>query len=499
MITWRTDRDAPQPGLPARGLGSPAGRGALVGWAVAVGLGSVLGAYVLIVATRAPQLLGPMLLAVLVPLALIVIGNVRRTLLAVIILDIPLQLDMHLGFRPEVASMGALGGLNLSATSASLLILYALWAMEGLARVGAPPRPRIVASLPLVLYVALVALSTLVARDRELAGFEVFLLCQMLLLFIYVASWVRKRDDVVFVMAVLVVGLALESAIMLFVYLTGVELNLLGISTTVNSVYGDRVGGTLRSPNSAAAYLSMLLVPTASLLLSPGRGWLKSMAAVACGLGVLALILTLSRGGWLAFALSAALFGFLAWRRGWVPLRFVAGAAILAMLVLALFQGVVFGRLLDDDGGTAIGRIPLMKLASAMIRDHPLSGVGANNFAAVVGQYAGPEYNMEWVYTVHNKYFLVWAEVGLMGLLAFLMFLATTFARGVRSFLDGDSLLAPLALGLTAALFGHLYHMFVDIFNMRPQVQLLWLIAALVTGMQLQLAGGDGLRRGSSR
>jgi hypothetical protein len=45
-------------------------------------------------------------------------------------------------------------------------------------------------------------------------------------------------------------------------------------------------------------------------------------------------------------------------------------------------------------------------------------------------------------------------------------------------------LLAPLALGFTAGLIGQTVHMNADIFQSRPQVQLLWLVAALLVAME---------------
>jgi O-antigen ligase len=103
----------------------------------------------------------------------------------------------------------------------------------------------------------------------------------------------------------------------------------------------------------------------------------------------------------------------------------------------------------------------------------------------------------EFLFVVHNKYLLVWAETGIVGLLAFLGFLFATVHRGWQGWRFRDRLLSPLALGLTVAIAGQMVHMFFDVFHSRPQVQTLWLAAALVFAIR-NMYNGAGLGTGSS-
>ena len=109
--------------------------------------------------------------------------------------------------------------------------------------------------------------------------------------------------------------------------------------------------------------------------------------------------------------------------------------------------------------------------------------MGANNFATAIPSFAGPEFSRNWVYTVHNKYLLVAAEAGGLALLAFLWFLAAAIRRGFGAWRAQDSLLSPLALGLTVSLIGQAVAMSFDLYNNRPQLQLLWLIAGLLVAL----------------
>jgi O-antigen ligase len=118
-----------------------------------------------------------------------------------------------------------------------------------------------------------------------------------------------------------------------------------------------------------------------------------------------------------------------------------------------------------------------------MITAHPMLGVGLNNFVVVMPQYLTPDFDGTWLYVVHNKYLLVWAETGVGGLLAFLAFLLTTLRRGWRCWTAGHPVLSPLALGCTAAIAGDMVHMFVDVYGSRAALQQLVLLSALVAAM----------------
>ena len=115
------------------------------------------------------------------------------------------------------------------------------------------------------------------------------------------------------------------------------------------------------------------------------------------------------------------------------------------------------------------------------IRGDP-SGVGASNFAVVLDQYALTEFigKGDFRTIVHNKYLLVWAETGILGLSAFLCFLGATIRKGWQCWRLQDGFVSMAALGLTVGILVHMLHMFVDIFNHRPNVQLIWTTAALI-------------------
>jgi len=332
-----------------------------------------------------------------------------------------------------------------------------------------------------------------VARDTTLSFFELFLLLQMFLLYVYISSNANTREDVVFVVTMLMLGLVLESLLMVSTVSVGLSFRIGSFASHVESgTTLGRVGGTMGSPNVAGGYLSVVLASVISVLLTDLERWYKGLALLAFGLGVISLILTGSRGAWVACAvamMTVCVFA-LSGKRFWLA---VAIAGNFFLIVGLLFHDVIVARV--GAGATATSRLPLIKLAWDLIKDNPLLGVGANNFATVAKDYVLPDVAWrEWFYTVHNKYLLVWAETGIGCLLAFMGFLMVTIRRLWKCWKRHDHLLSPLALGFMAGTLGMMAHMLVDVYRGRPVNQAFWLIAGLATVMQFSATPAEYTR-----
>jgi putative inorganic carbon (HCO3(-)) transporter len=417
-------------------------------------------------------------------LVALAVGNLRRFLLLAVLFDIPLQWAKDLGWNQAAANLGALGGLNISVTTLALTGLYILWAIERGEPRSAAPRARWRPAAPLIAFVAIEAASLAVARDRTLGAFELALLVQTLLLFVYIVSTVRTRADVNLIVTGLIASLFMESVLIIGVRVTGVQFHFAGLTTHTQAGGEDtRLGGTIGQPNTAAAFLCLLLPLAATLPLAPISRAMRRLCIVSLPVGGIALIITQSRGGWVSISISALVLAFVLVRRGLIRGRTVLAAiAVIAVIAVPLW-GTISSRVTGSDNGSAAARVSLATLAWHMIEDHPLLGVGINNVGLNVPSYAGPQFDGTFIYEVHDKYLLVWSEAGIFALIAFVTFLAVTLRRGWRAARSRDPFLSYIALGLTAGLMGQIVHMGVDLFESRPQVQLLWLVAALLAAL----------------
>ena len=430
--------------------------------------------------------------AVAVVSVVAVVWDVKKVLLALILLDIPFPLDIYFGYQRELAGMGAIVGFGVSVTTICLAVLYGAWMAELLSgrrkfKVGLGR-----AIPPLFAYLFFVALSVWSARNATFAYYELFILIQMFLLFVYIVGNVDTREQIIYILAFLMLGLVMESLVMHYLMVTGKTFNVLTITGRVITGEGaagafTRVGGTMGSPIIAATYLELLLAPALGLLVIKPAPWIRNLALAGFALGTIALVFTYSRAAWGGFILSVGFFCWFAWTRGWLPKIAPTLIASAILILFTVFFTPITSRIFGPDMGSAESRLPLMDLAFRMIQDHPFFGVGANNFGLAVYEYLTPEFSGEFLWAVHNKYLLVFAETGMGGFIAYIAFLLVTVRRGWQVWRQADPVLALIALALSGAMLGQMMHMFVDVFHGRPQVQLLWLVAALISSMHLQL------------
>jgi hypothetical protein len=434
-------------------------------------------------ASRAVAML--LVVGLVVPFVAIAVGGAQRVLLGLIFLDIPLEWDFNLTYRDDAAKLGALGGFDISLTTLALGGLYAAWLAEALTRTPTA-RLRVRQAAPLLVYVGFLVASLLVAHDRQLGTFEIALVAQTILLFVYLVSRLRRRD-VEFVATVIAAGLLVESLVMIAQRYAHFELDVGGLSTRqlVGPDEVSRIGGTIGAPNSAGGYLALTIMPVLMMLVMPISRRRRILAAAAVVFGLVALILTFSRGGWLSLVVGLVALLGLAARGKRLPTRAPVLAALAIVSVGLAFHGAIGERLSGDDNNAAESRVPLMWLARDMIQAQPLVGIGANNFALRIPDYAGLDFSNDWLYTVHNKYLLVWAEAGLGALLAFVWFLGATLRRGLGASGSDDPLIAPLAAGFTAGVIGQMADMLVEPFHSRPELQGLVVAAALLAALQL--------------
>ena len=265
------------------------------------------------------------------------------------------------------------------------------------------------------------------------------------------------------------------------------DIDFYGIKARAEFAGDSRVSGTIGGPNPAAAYLAMMMAVALGLILSGARRRDKYIGGHWLGDGHRTIGIYVVQGGWLCFLVGVAtVIGF---GRRRVPWKTAGVSIILLVLLVVPFNGAIGERLYGDDNGSVAGRMPLNKLAGGMIADHPLLGVGVNNFALAMEPYLARYFSGDFLYTVHNTYLLVWAETGIGGLIAFVWLLIAILRQGSACWRLLDPLFAPLALGCAAAVTGFLVQMSFDPYRSGAAIDLLWLIAGLVTAMNRESVG----------
>lgn len=179
-----------------------------------------------------------------------------------------------------------------------------------------------------------------------------------------------------------------------------------------------------------AGVLTLTLLVILPRLFSPSperRRWLLP-AWAACGVG---LALTYTRGAWLGFLAGAVSLGLLLRRVS--VLAGVGGVIVLALLFLqAGTLGERIRSLADLSDATLWERVYMWRSGLAIVRDHPLTGVGMGQVKAVYPRYALPEAGKRTTSHLHNTPLQLAAERGLLGLAAWLWIWLAFFVQGAR-------------------------------------------------------------------
>ncbi len=234
-------------------------------------------------------------------------------------------------------------------------------------------------------------------------------------------------------------------------------------------------GGLLRirafygSPNNVGLFLGRVLPVLAAMALlgsveNGRRRWLYTAALFPIGL---AALLTFSKGALFLGIPAALLFVFWQWqrvhgRKTW-PWLILFGS--LGVVGLAIIQSVpaLAGRL-GLFGETGLFRLNLWRASLNMIRDHPLFGVGLDNFLyAYRGRYI---FDAAWrdpnLSHPHNLFLDFGTRLGLLGLAAGLWMLAMLPVNLWRSRVRLPRQWLPLWVGIGAAFVDMVVHGLVD-------------------------------------
>lgn len=263
-----------------------------------------------------------------------------------------------------------------------------------------------------------------------------------------------------------------------------------------------RAYGTFEQPNPFAGYvnLSALLAigiclgllasawpwlkrgkwPLHRLFPSPTSFlWLSLFVAATAVLGSLAVLFSWSRGAWLSFAAGGAVL-LLFW-----PRKLWQGVALLTIGLLIFGAGMELGLVpssvseritsfsqdlrfgdvrgvaINDANYAVLERLAHWQAALEMAKQNVWLGVGFGNYETVYADYA----LINWPYALghaHNYYLNLLAEMGALGLGAYLLFWTAVFFQTIRLLTRLDWPVRGIALGLLAAWTAVTVHHLVD-------------------------------------
>lgn len=357
----------------------------------------------------------------------------------------------------------------------------------------------------LAVFLAIGLISLVQAQNIQLGFYSWFKLLELALLFFYVKYNFRELFNFTRLSQTLVLSGFVQSLIafgqyagqkslgLRFLAESPISVGISGVAKIIsNGITTIRPYGTFPHPNVLAAFLLLCIFCLYFLWLAKKRSFIWNYSLIIAGFFILsAFFLSFSRTAILVFLITIPLYFILLLKQKYEPVyEKPIGKIILIFLFIAfcclLFAALAWpeisSRFAISSSEQAVGlRAFYNETAFLIIGAHPLSGVGTGNFVWEISQML--DLMSSWLYQpVHNIYLLIASETGLIGLVAFLMFLFLGLSR-IRA---GKS--AP-RLGLIIIFCGFLFiGLFDHFFWTLQQGQLMfWLVLGILASAEAMI------------
>ena len=215
--------------------------------------------------------------------------------------------------------------------------------------------------------------------------------------------------------------------------------------------------------NALALFLGPSIAVAAAILLHASDRYARAGSALFLVVAGPAMLLTFSRGGYLAMAAVAVGLALSHRRRLWL----LAGVVVAGILVAAIPP--VFHRLeveFQNVNGTTFfgraGRIELWSATLQMLRENPIFGAGLSGFADRIAPFWNANHPERFI-DPHNIVLNFWVETGVLGVIAMAWILVLAFRTAWHGSRSSDTNWRAIEIGVLLAMVAVVVHGLVDV------------------------------------
>lgn len=380
--------------------------------------------------------------------------------------------------HPLWSVMAALFTYNLVPDILTLLLIYGIFGLYIFRKLTRKERifqveeQEVMAYIYFILMIIATATSSMVSGSfRDLAIHTAGVLLMILIL-----DQTKERKNFHKIVCILSLATTILALYGIFQYFTGIEIKEEWVDVASNSAMRARVYSIFGNPNIFAEYLVMMTPLTVGLFWSTNRDSVRIFYFSLFVIQVIALFMTMSRGGWIGLAFSALVFLF------FIRKRLLLFAVPMGVLSLFLLPASFLSRFLTifnlSDSSTSY-RFKIWEITGEVIRDNFLVGVGLGHLPF---KYTFEKYIRTMpIYHAHNSFIEIFAELGLVGFILFLLFVLSIFLMLWKYPLkSSDSYNKIMGAALIASFSGMMIHgMFENIFYMTKITTGFWILLAL--------------------
>jgi len=349
--------------------------------------------------------------------------------------------------------------------------------------------------LPLLILLILVILATIFSQNRGISIWSFIQLLNYLTIFYLTIHLIRTRSQFKQIIY-LIVGVAT------FLSVFGL-FKKFGANPFPWWDYGDLkyipdwVSATYGNHNHLAGYMEMAIPLILGLFLLGYRTGKVFILSYLTLLTLTALILSLSRGGWIGLLLGLTFMGIVLltnqYFTGKKLIAVLAGGFLAAAFIVLASTPVVerIRTVMEKEEETSFhSRMMVWGGVMEMIEDYPLLGTGPGTFSTVFTQYQPPGLSSRFT-MAHNDYLHFISEAGLPLIAIIIWMIIALYRKGFRKMQNPSRLVRGITIGAMSGITAILAHSISD-FNLHiPANALLFTVLAALVAAPLPIDNGQ--------
>lgn len=394
-----------------------------------------------------------------------------------------------LAFLPSYLIRFSLGPMPMTALEAMILILFAVWFIKLKFRKEKLNNPIKILenkkwTWPILAWLSFAIISMLISPDlRAAAGIFKAYFFEPLLFLLVLSSVVKTKKDLEIIFYALGFSALYISAFAIYQKFTGFAIPnpiwQAAETRRVTSFYG--------YPNAIGLYLAPIIVLYVGWIISKfqvsnfkfKKTLILNLKQLFFQLPVivfssLAVIFARSEGAYVGILAGLFFLGLMTKKLRWPT----AALAIIFVLVIALvpqFRHYTAEQITFQNDSGVVRQI-MWRETWQMLHDRLLSGAGLAGYQETFASYHKAKYIEIYLYP-HNIFLNFWSEIGLGGLIVFLLIIIKFFKDTIKKFLATRQ---PLFITLSAVMVTILVHGLVDVPYFKNDLAILfWLLIGL--------------------
>ena len=334
--------------------------------------------------------------------------------------------------------------------------------------------------IPIIVYALLILISTITSIDPSGSFRDLAIHFTAIGFVLVIVNNINTKEDFNIFVTFLVIAATLVALYGLYQYKVGVEMEDKWVDAVNNPDVKTRVYSVFGNPNILAEYLIMIIPISASLFWYSKKIHKKAIFLITSLILTIALVLTLSRGGWVGFAFGIFIFIILIEKKLLLSIIPIVLAGVYFLPQSIVNRILTIGNLGDSSNAY---RIRLWKITLEIIRDNWLVGVG---FGYIPFKTTFETYIRTMpAYHSHNTYLQTMGEMGILGLIVFIMLIFVLYKYSIKRLMkQEDRYIRTMAGGVLAGLAALLAHGAVESVLYLPKIIItFWTLVGLILAL----------------